>query len=46
MDIYHSGTALNNQEQLVTNGGRVLAVSAWDDTLEKAIKIATGCRWD
>jgi phosphoribosylamine--glycine ligase len=40
VDIYHSGTALNNQEQLVTNGGRVLAVSAWDDTLEKAIKIA------
>jgi len=40
VDIYHSGTALNNQEQLVTNGGRVLAVSAWDETLEKAIKIA------
>lgn len=37
IDVYHSGTAVNAEEQLVTNGGRVLAVSAWSATLEDAI---------
>ena len=37
IDIYHSGTAVNAEEQLVTNGGRVLAVSAWAARLEDAI---------
>ncbi|MBN1758535.1 MAG: phosphoribosylamine--glycine ligase [Chitinispirillaceae bacterium] len=36
-DIYHSGTAVNDEEQPVTNGGRVLAVSSWAATLEDAI---------
>ncbi len=40
VDVYHSGTMFNNQEQLVTNGGRVLAVSAWAETLEEAIVTA------
>ena len=36
-DIYHSGTAVNADEQVVTGGGRVLAVSSWAATLEDAI---------
>ena len=40
LDIYHSGTALDKKEQFVTNGGRVLAVSAWADTLPDAIGLA------
>ena len=37
VDIYHSGTARKDGEQLVTGGGRVLAVSAWAESLEEAI---------
>jgi phosphoribosylamine--glycine ligase len=37
VDIYHSGTALDNEERFVTNGGRVLAISAWAETLVDAI---------
>jgi len=37
VDIYHSGTALDREERLITNGGRVLAVSAWADGLFEAI---------
>lgn len=37
IDIYHCGTALNENGEVVTNGGRVLAVTAWDETLKKAI---------
>jgi len=40
VDVYHAGTARNEAGELVTNGGRVLAVSAWDDTLKKAIERA------
>ncbi len=40
VDIYHAGTALDGDGNLVTNGGRVLAVSAWSDSLRKAIEIA------
>lgn len=42
VDIYHSGTVKNGDGQFVTSGGRVLAVSSWADTLEKAIKQAYG----
>lgn len=34
--VFHAGTALKDGN-LVTNGGRVLAVTAWDDTLPNAI---------
>jgi len=40
LDIYHSGTVLNKKDQFVTSGGRVLAVSAWADTLSDAIGLA------
>jgi phosphoribosylamine--glycine ligase len=34
--VFHAGTAFNAQKQVVTAGGRVLAVSAWADTLKAA----------
>jgi phosphoribosylamine---glycine ligase len=37
VDVYHAGTALDSKGNLVTNGGRVLAVSARDETLDKAV---------
>lgn len=40
LDIYHSGTILDKKDQFVTNGGRVLAVSAWADSLSDAIGLA------
>lgn len=43
VDVYHAGTAMRggeDDELCVTNGGRVLAVSAWADTLEEAIAVA------
>jgi phosphoribosylamine--glycine ligase len=40
LDIYHSGTSLDDEDRIVTSGGRVLAVSAWSETLVDAITIA------
>ena len=37
VDVYHAGTALNDNGEVITNGGRVLAITAWDETLQKAI---------
>jgi phosphoribosylamine--glycine ligase len=37
VDVYHAGTARAENGELLTSGGRVLAVSAWDRDLEKAI---------
>ncbi len=37
VDVYHAGTALNDEGVLVTNGGRVLAVSARAASLEAAV---------
>ncbi len=34
--VFHAGTALNAEKQIVTAGGRVLAVTAWGDTLKAA----------
>ncbi|OGX12099.1 MAG: phosphoribosylamine--glycine ligase, partial [Omnitrophica bacterium RIFOXYB12_FULL_50_7] len=34
--VFHAGTALNAQKQVVTAGGRVLVVTAWGDTLKTA----------
>jgi len=38
-DIYafHAGTALNSENEVLTNGGRVLALTALGDTLEDAL---------
>jgi len=40
VDIYHAGTKLNDRGELVTNGGRVLAVSAWGASLKDAVATA------
>ncbi len=37
--VFHSGTTLQNG-QVVTNGGRVLGVTAWANTLERARALA------
>ena len=37
VDVYHAGTALNEDGQFVTNGGRVLTVSAWAESISDAI---------
>ena len=38
--VYHSGTALREDGMLVTNGGRVLGVTATAATLPEALKKA------
>jgi len=38
--VFHAGTKRNENGELVTNGGRVLGVSAVAPTLEEALKIA------
>jgi phosphoribosylamine--glycine ligase len=40
VDVYHAGTTINDKGRLVTNGGRVLTVSAWEETLADAITTA------
>jgi phosphoribosylamine--glycine ligase len=37
VDVYHAGTVRDSEGTLVTSGGRVLAVSAYGDSLEQAI---------
>jgi phosphoribosylamine--glycine ligase len=37
IDVYHSGTILDDDDHLLTNGGRVCAVTAWSDNLADAI---------
>ena len=37
IDVYHAGTSFNEQGEFITNGGRVLAVSAWAPSLYDAI---------
>lgn len=39
--VFHAGTKMKN-DQIVTGGGRVLGVTAMDDTLEQAIRKAYG----
>ena len=39
-DVYHSGTALDAHDRFITNGGRVVSVSAWAESLADAIGIA------
>ncbi len=38
--VFHAGTKVSDDQRLVTNGGRVLAVSAVGDTLDAAIEAA------
>lgn len=38
--VYHAGTAVNDEGELVTSGGRVLAVTALGDTFEAARNLA------
>jgi phosphoribosylamine--glycine ligase len=40
IDVYHAGTAVDKDGDFITNGGRVMAVSAWSGTLADAIKKA------
>jgi phosphoribosylamine--glycine ligase len=37
--VFHAGTAVDDEE-IVTNGGRVLAVTAWGDDLDTAVERA------
>ena len=49
-EIYHSGTALDADERLVTAGGRVLGIACTADTLkdaiDKAYAAADQVKWD
>ncbi|RMG47074.1 MAG: phosphoribosylamine--glycine ligase [Acidobacteria bacterium] len=38
--VFHAGTARSDEGEIVTNGGRVLGVTAWDATLPDAINRA------
>ena len=38
--VFHAGTAFNQDDELVTNGGRVLNVVALADTFEDARELA------
>ena len=38
--VYHAGTKLDASGQLVTAGGRVIAVSAFGNTLQEAVQLA------
>jgi len=38
--VFHAGTARNSQGQIITAGGRVLAVTARSDTIENAREVA------
>lgn len=40
VDVFHAGTAFDSAKNLVTSGGRVLAVTALDATLDAAIQRA------
>ena len=35
--LFHAGTALNNNNEIVTNGGRVLAVTTLGNSLSEAV---------
>ena len=37
VDVYHSGTILDAQGKLVTNGGRVVAISSWAESLMRRL---------
>ncbi|MES2655777.1 MAG: phosphoribosylamine--glycine ligase [Bacteroidota bacterium] len=36
--LFHAGTALNNEEEVVTNGGRVLAITSFGNSLSEAVQ--------
>ena len=38
--VFHAGTKLNDKHDVITNGGRVLAVTSYGNTLEEAIAIS------
>jgi phosphoribosylamine--glycine ligase len=48
--VFHAGTALNEQGQIVTNGGRVLSVVAlaysMRDAIDKAYRLVNTISWD
>ncbi len=35
--VFHSGTKLNEQKELVTNGGRVIAITSFGATIQEAV---------
>lgn len=40
VQVFHAGTLRSTDGQIVTNGGRVLGITAWDETIGEAISKA------
>jgi len=38
--LFHAGTKLNDNNEIVTNGGRVIAISSFGNTMEEALEIS------
>ncbi len=48
--VFHAGTKLSDDQRVVTNGGRVLCVTALGDSVaqaqQRAYQLLTDIRWD
>ena len=48
--IYHSGTSINNEQNLVSNGGRVLCITSLGENIQgcrkKAYDVISEINWE